>query len=190
MKNKNCFSFRNFKYREIFQPDYVTLANQIIEVCKFDTVYDIGCANAFLLHTFYTNGKRIQGIEISNNVTAFISADILENINIGDFSKARGQWDLVCCIEVAEHLEANRSEELIDTLTNLAINQICFSAAPPSQPGIGHINCQPHEYWINLFQENNWVLDRIKTDLSRKYLVNRLKIAHWLGTNIMFFHPK
>lgn len=62
------------------------------------------------------------------------------------------QWhrtDLAICLEVAEHLEPSVAGNLV---TNLArADYILFSAATPGQPGVGHINCRPHEYWHELF---------------------------------------
>lgn len=61
-------------------------------------------------------------------------------------------WDLAICLELAEHLPAESAETLVAELAKA--EAVLFSAATPGQPGIGHINCQPHEYWHELFAEH------------------------------------
>ena len=60
------------------------------------------------------------------------------------------------CLEVAEHIETARSEQLVQNICSLSDQYILFSAAPPGQGGVGHINEQPWEFWINLFEKRGW----------------------------------
>ncbi len=43
---------------------------------------------------------------------------------------------------------------LIEILNNHAANILIFSAAEIGQPGHGHINCQPFEYWVDLLKQD------------------------------------
>ena len=52
------------------------------------------------------------------------------------------------CAEVVEHLHPGQEEILLDNVANHARDRIVFSAAEPGQPGHGHINCRPIEYWL------------------------------------------
>lgn len=58
-------------------------------------------------------------------------------------------WDLAICLEVAEHLPPESAEPLVAGLAQATT--VLFSAATPGQPGVNHINCQPHDYWHQLF---------------------------------------
>ena len=60
--------------------------------------------------------------------------------------------DLAICLEVAEHLPAESAEPLVRGLAQAEL--VLFSAATPGQPGVGHINCQPHTYWHALFADH------------------------------------
>lgn len=63
------------------------------------------------------------------------------------------EWDLAICLEVAEHLPEEASQHLIDGLAKA--EAVLFSAATPGQPGVGHINCQPHDYWHLCFAQHD-----------------------------------
>jgi 2-polyprenyl-3-methyl-5-hydroxy-6-metoxy-1,4-benzoquinol methylase len=57
--------------------------------------------------------------------------------------------DVVMCIEVAEHIDRQQSSAVIASIwrNTLPGGHVIFSAAQPGQGGVGHINCQPPEYW-------------------------------------------
>lgn len=61
-------------------------------------------------------------------------------------------YDIAVCLEVAEHLPAHSAEPLVAGLARAGI--VLFSAATPGQPGINHINCQPHDYWHAQFAQH------------------------------------
>jgi len=69
--------------------------------------------------------------------------------------------DLVLCLEVAEHIDQNLSNEVITSVTRNCRpgGWIIWSAAQPGQGGVGHINCQPPRYWRELAQ-NHGLLPR------------------------------
>jgi hypothetical protein len=87
-------------------------------------------------------------------------------------------YQLAICLEVAEHLPAETAEPLIAGLTKADI--ILFSAATPGQPGVGHINCQPHQYWHQLFAQHH------KTP-TKPILSER--IADYYQRNIYLYQP-
>lgn len=55
----------------------------------------------------------------------------------------------VLCIEVAEHVPATDAHAVIDAVwrNTRPGGLVIWSAAQPGQGGVGHINCQPPEYW-------------------------------------------
>lgn len=60
--------------------------------------------------------------------------------------------DVAFTIEVAEHIPPLLSRDFVGFLVSSA-PIIVFTAARPGQPGHGHINCQPKEFWHDLFAE-------------------------------------
>jgi hypothetical protein len=65
------------------------------------------------------------------------------------------KFDLVLCLEVAEHLHENSAAHLVRSLT-MHSDLVVFSAACPNQFGQGHINCQWPVYWQELFNSSNY----------------------------------
>lgn len=176
------FTIEDFQRREKHRADYEWVASSLIRHVPFESAYDVGCANALLLEPLHRAGKTVRGIELSKDVKAVLSPDVARLVDIGDFAKARGTWDLVCCVEVAEHIQPERSAELVRTLVELAQHFTYFTAAPPGQPGQGHINCRPHEEWNDLFVEAGWECDMERTEALRHDLEN-LTTAVWLRSN-------
>jgi SAM-dependent methyltransferase len=148
----------------------------------FATVADVGCANGFLLEAFVAAGKRIAGIELSPAVVEVLPESIRPHVRIGDFAEMTGSYELVCCVEVAEHLPPARSAALVDTLAGLAERSIYFTAAPPGQGGHGHINCRPHAEWLEMFAAHGWREREELTTALRDDLAS-LETAHWLRGN-------
>lgn len=178
----SAFHRRQFAARERFRSDYRILADSLLAHLDFATVIDIGCANGFLLEPFLAAGRDAVGTEVSPEVLAVVPPELRSRIRIGDFTTSEGIHDLVCCVEVAEHIRPARSDELVATLTRLSRRWIWFTAAPPGQTGHGHINCRPHDDWIARFAARGFAVDRERTDLVRCDL-ERLAVAVWLRGN-------
>ena len=87
--------------------------------------------------------------------------------------------DVFVCTEVAEHLPASAADRLVD-LVCLATRWVVFTAAPPGQGGVDHVNEQPREYWMEKFNARGFVEDTAMTEALR---------ADWLGSPISDFIP-
>jgi len=92
------------------------------------------------------------------------------------------QFDLVQCLEVAEHIPAEFSETLVDNLTRHG-KVILFSAAAPGQGGESHINEQPYDYWKNIFSERGYQL----YDFIRPIINKSKEVESWYRYNILLF---
>ena len=62
------------------------------------------------------------------------------------------RYDLIICMEVAEHLEEQYAESLVRTIC-LHSDRAVFSAACPGQEGQNHVNCQWPQYWQAKFNK-------------------------------------
>ncbi len=176
------FEEKHFRSREKYRSDYHLLASTLLARLAFDSVFDVGCANGFLLESFVAAGKRIGGIELSPAAVAVLPPAVRPAVAIGDFSEMTGRWDLVCCVEVAEHIVPARSAELVTAVAGAADRWVYFTAAPPGQSGRGHINCRPLEEWLEMFAGFGWALDDGLTTAVRADLQG-LSEAHWLRGN-------
>jgi hypothetical protein len=91
-------------------------------------------------------------------------------------------YELVICIEVAEHLDKERARGFISDITKLS-NTILFSAAVPGQGGTDHRNEAKLSYWSELFKENGFYLyDKIRPEIW-----NLETIAPWYRQNLVIF---
>lgn len=168
--------------REKYEDDYKMLACTLSNSINFNSVIDIGCAQGLLLEPLYEDGYDVYGIEISDKVIEFLPDKLSHRVEIGDFSAATGSFDLVCCIEVAEHIKPSRSEELVNRICSLSNQYVFFTAAPPGQKGHGHINCRPHSYWISLFAKHDFSINNEKTNIVREN-IEEVNYVEWLLGN-------
>lgn len=186
------YGVRHFRRRRELSDDYALLAEALLEQLDFNSVLDVGCANGFLLERFAAAGKEIAGIELSPEVAEVLPPEVAPAVVVGDFGEVPqrfpSSFDLVCCVEVAEHIDPARSRELVTVGTGAARRWIYFTAAPPGQSGRGHINCRPHEEWLGWFAEEGWRVAGKETDALRAAL-EHLTRAHWLQGNSFILAP-
>lgn len=181
------FRVRRLRGREKYRADYEVVASSVLRHLEFESVMDVGCANGFLLFPFQQAGKQVRGIDLSPDLLEVLPSELDPHVATGDFSEASGRFDLVCCVEVAEHIRPERSEELVEKLTELSDRWIYFSAAPPGQLGRGHINCRPLREWIDWFKAIGWSPCADMTDALHRDL-ERLDRAVWLRRNSILLH--
>ena len=98
---------------------------------------------------------------------------------IGDRDR---RFDLAISLEVAEHLEPQRSEGLVRDLCALA-DVVLFAAAVPFQGGAGHINERWQSWWAQKFSDNGYE----PFDVLRRDIWGRRDIAWWYKQNTIFY---
>lgn len=106
----------------------------------------------------------------------FITADLENGFMI------KRQFDLVECLEVAEHIHPANAGRFIESLCQLG-DIILFSAAIPGQEGTMHYNEQYPDFWIDLFARNNFT----PYDCIRQQVWTNDKVSWWYRQNVMFF---
>ena len=70
-----------------------------------------------------------------------------------------GPFDLVTCIEVAEHMPEAEAKAMIEEICRHT-DQVIFSSTPDDFEEPTHINLHPAEYWIEHFQRQGFFPDR------------------------------
>ncbi len=98
-------------------------------------------------------------------------------------------WDLVTSWEVGEHLAPGSAGLYAQTLANLtkAGGRLVFTAAHPDQPGFGHVNCQPKEFWVNLLFDNGFEYERDMTGWMWTIWDNTVNPLLHLRDNVLVF---
>lgn len=151
------------------------------------SIVDIGCGIGSYLQG--SNCPTIKGFEIGgDDAKRYTDASIIDFIDFNtDATKPMEfdvKFDCCICLEVAEHIETSKSEQLVTNITN-ASNFIVFSAAPIGQEGCGHINCQPFEFWVKLFEKKGFQLDVFNTEQIKNIWLN--KAPQYVINNLMVF---
>lgn len=123
-------------------------------------VLDIGCGIGQYLALFRRFGAvevlGVDGVppEAVRGVLApaeYTARDLARPLDLGR------RFDLVVCVEVAEHMAEADAATLLNSIERHAAGRIIFSAAEPEQPGHGHINCQPLSHWLEQWAARGWV---------------------------------
>lgn len=132
---------------------------ELIATLKPRSMLDIGCGTGSWLAVATALGVErcvgIDGSTVPANLLeiapeAFVTQDLNQPLQVN------GKFDLAMCLEVAEHLGAERAEGLVAELTERA-DCVLFGAAIPQQLGTHHINCRWQSYWAGLFQAQGYV---------------------------------
>jgi SAM-dependent methyltransferase len=97
-----------------------------------------------------------------------------------------GPFDLAYCFEVAEHLSPRLGDRLVAFLSTLA-PLVVFTAAPPGQGGVGHVNEQPLSYWTNRFAAHGLEYDSELSGRVRRTWHGEGVQAPYLLENVMTF---
>jgi hypothetical protein len=160
------------------------LPQVLFHVPGITSAVDVGCGVGTWLDVLAQSGIRdVQGIE-----GAWTDGKSLPGIPILHHDFAEGmpgvkrRFELAICLEVAEHIAPKDAEKFVALLTDLA-DVVLFSAAPPGQGGLGHVNEQWPAYWINLFEDEGYAV----RDVLRAGIWADDNIPYWYRQNILLF---
>ena len=153
------------------------------EIIVPKSVVDVGCGAGDWLH----EAKRLFGAEvlgvdgawntaIVESGLRYMHADLEAPLDLGR------RFDLAICLEVAEHLTPDASEQLLDSLT-AAADVVIFSAAIPHQPGTNHINCQWQSHWAEGFRRRSFEV----FDAFRPAIWDNEDVATWYKQNMLLY---
>lgn len=157
----------------------------VIELIQPKSVLDVGCGSGNWLAVFNKFGVEdyvgVDGDYVNQEALQiprdrFIGHDLKTPLT---FDRS---FDLVMSVEVAEHLPYEFAEPFIRSLTQLS-PVVMFSAAIPNQGGVGHINEQWLEYWVELFQQQGY----LAIDCLRDKFWNNEQVKPWYAQNLMLF---
>ncbi len=145
------------------------------------SVLDVGCGiGAYLQLCKRLGAKRVLGIDGVPADATVLETDEYLLRDLGNRLELGLTFDLVICVEVAEHLEARHADTLLDSIARHASGTIVFSAAEPNQPGHGHINGQPIAYWLDAWARRGWY-----PDLVDSLGMRALATTAWFRRNLM-----
>jgi SAM-dependent methyltransferase len=160
----------------------------VIDLLHPNSVVDVGCGTGGWLAEFKRRGVTdilgVDGPHVSVRQLEivqddFLAADLTQPLRLDRY------FDLAISLEVAEHLDVHRSEQFVETLTDLA-PVVLFSAAIPHQGGRHHVNEQWPAYWSEQFAAHDFVT----LDPFRSVLWDRSDVDWWYAQNLMLYVRK
>lgn len=157
---------------------YELFADALADRLEPATAVDVGCGTGRLLARLAARGVAVTGIEGSRHAIALSPVrDRIVRANIERGLPDLGRFDLCLCIEVAEHLPANRADSLVATLAGLG-DVVVFTAAQPGQGGTHHVNEQPRSYWTERFRSLGYAVDTALEDALRESVAGEPEPAY------------
>lgn len=122
-------------------------------------VLDVGCAKGFVVESLRDLDVNAFGFDISETAISEVRDDIKPFCKVGQIDDSvmyDGQYDLITCIEVLEHVTAEMADRAIKLMCQHT-TQIIFSSSPSDFDEPTHINVQPPAYWDNIFAKYGFV---------------------------------
>ena len=178
-------------YNENHSPSSAeVIVPKIIKLFNPKSVIDVGCGIGQWLSVFIDNGvENILGLDGEH----VLPTDLLipkKNYREVDFKKSNSmivdsKYDLVLCLEVAEHLPETFADSFISMLA-LCGDTILFSAAIPGQTGENHYNEQWPTYWEDKFKKHGYYF----YDLLREDIWSNEQVNWWYRQNIFIVSKK
>jgi glycosyltransferase involved in cell wall biosynthesis len=158
------------------------LAKWISSALPPGTVLDIGCGPGTYVDALRTFGIRARGIDVDDRV---VGKDHLKYQSLFDLTDS-DQSDTVICLEVAEHIEEEKADQVAAQVASCVKKTLIWTAAQPGQGGIGHINCQSKEYWAEKLTAQGLVRN---LELENRMLDFVVQGPHmgWFRNNVMLF---
>jgi SAM-dependent methyltransferase len=149
------------------------------------SVLDVGCgAGAWVRAWLDAGAPEVWGVDADyvRPQQLLFAPSRFRAVNVAAPFDVGRAFDLVQCLEVAEHLDPAASETLVENLVMHA-PIVLFSAAPPGQGGEHHVNERPYGYWRGLFARHGFEL----FDFVRPLIAHRADVEPWYRYNILLF---
>lgn len=171
-------------------------AHVVLEVLRkhfqFTSVLDVGCGIGSWLRVLEDDFgvKDYLGVDASSfdssifhiEESQYLQRDLQQLFHIDR------RFDLVMCLEVAEHLSEKAADTIVNTLVAHS-DVVLFSAAIPGQGGQMHINEQWQSWWQHRFKTAGY----LALDLIRPLIWQNSNVWPWYKQNILLYvkdtHP-
>lgn len=162
--------------REGSQRSAAAVVPRVVERFEPHTVVDVGCGEGIWGKAFEDAGCEVLGLDgHPEPIIPARSVDLRETLPTFE-----NRFDLAVCLEVAEHLPLERAASFIAELCGLS-DTILFSAAVPGQGGTDHLNEQWPQYWVDLFNDNGFVV----FDDLRWAIWEDERVSWWYRQNLL-----
>jgi 2-polyprenyl-3-methyl-5-hydroxy-6-metoxy-1,4-benzoquinol methylase len=148
------------------------------------SIIDVGCGIGSWGYDLDKYGFKYRGIDFGVPLDKLvIDKSHYMDRDIRQYIPCKEKYDIALCLEVAEHLEPEFADVLVQSLSGMA-NVILFSAAIPLQGGINHHNEQWQSYWAEKFAKVGLYPHHIDI---RNELWNDESVGVWYRQNMVLY---
>ncbi len=120
---------------------------------------DAGCAIGLLVETLRARGVDASGIDLSTWAIEHATEAAKPYVREGSITEPfDGQFDLIVCIEVLEHMPAEEAEKAIANFAKHT-GDVLFSSTPFDYKEPTHINVRMPEDWAEAFARHGFYRD-------------------------------
>jgi SAM-dependent methyltransferase len=125
-------------------------AERIVRDLQPSSVLDAGCAMGFLVECLHRRGVDAWGVDVSEYAISKVDESVADRCRVGSITEPfERRYDLICCIEVLEHIDPVEGDKAIANLCS-ATDRILLSTTPEDFGEATHLNVQPPEAWSAL----------------------------------------
>lgn len=150
------------------------------------TLLDVGCGDGAMIKLAHSMGVDVIGVDIEPPLLPYALAG-----DAGKLFQLKRQFDLVLCLETAEHIPASGEYNLCLNIADHVRTggTVVFSAALPNQDGDGHVNGQPPAHWRDLLWDAGRLSYRSEKTAELSLMLRHTAgpLAHWLPANVQVF---
>ncbi len=130
---------------------FAAVAAEVVRALRPRRVFDAGCAMGLLVEALWDRGVEAHGRDVSRFAVSEVRADVRPFCAVGSIAEPiEGEWDLVCCIEVLEHMEEADALRAIAGMT-AAAPRVLFSSSPTDLSEPTHRTVRPPIFWLRAF---------------------------------------
>lgn len=153
------------------------ILNYLISEFKIKSFLDIGCGPMGMVNLAKQKGLYALGID-GDPKLAFHDDFLKHDFTLGE-PTLNADFDLAWSVEFLEHVEEKYISNFMPSFKRCKFAFITH--ALPNKPGHHHVNCQPPEYWIDIFQKNNFQFEKDTTDILKQVSTMRREFVKNTG---------
>lgn len=144
--------------------------SRIMKNRRLTSVADYGAGNGFYAKRLVQLG--LSDVQCYDGNVGIVNASggLCSVVDLSTKQSQLKQVGLVYSLEVGEHIPKERETAFLDNLAHAASDTLILSWALPSQPGVGHVNCQPNAYVIEKMKQRGFALIKSRTQAIRSYV--------------------
>jgi SAM-dependent methyltransferase len=155
---RNCCG-QPYERNDVWLAFFGDIADRIVADIQPKRVLDAGCAIGLLVETLRARGVDASGIDLSTWAIEHATEAARAHVREGSITEPfDGQYDLIVCIEVLEHMPPAEADKAI---ANFAAHtgDVLFSSTPFDYKEPTHVNVRMPEEWAEAFARHGFYRD-------------------------------